>query len=609
MKLKNPPKGLKRLWKLREKSKLPTDFYVFDTETAIRKGGYYHWNLEGEFIFGVIYGYNYCKVIHDKDELIQTLLESRFKGRKVFAHNLLFDIEVLFGNVYDLDPEAIFAGSRLISCTNGNCTFADSANIFVGRSIKQIGKMLGIEKPGLGDQEGKSKIIGPDEINRCIVDCQIDYEALFNMFCFAGDIKITQASLSLCYYRTYHQPFHIDYNDHVKEFWKSYYGGRCEVLVMGKTYASMIDQNSQYPYAMKKAKYPNPKTLKVEHNLTVDRFNEYLGWYEGNAVVDLYHPELWIGLLPVKHHNKLLFPTGNLSGCWNFNELRFAIKYGCVIKRVRKVTYGEPMESIFVSFVDELNLKKIVAENEGNMFERDRAKRFSNSLYGKFAQRIKDKSIYLRDYEKQWHVVQEHQKKNTFIKLLPFSMARKDAVLLVKPEKKRKLSHAIPSFPSYVTAYGRIMLAEKLMELKDKKPVYCDTDGIAFAIADNTIVSSKELGGWKVENKIITEVKGPKNYKYIDLDNDPHTVIWRVKGVPVNMGRTIIKFEKDGPHEYDAVTQISDNEFEYYNLMKSKEALRRGKPSRKITKRTKKIKGNYDKRYVLENGETKPFTI
>ena len=211
-----------------------------------------------------------------------------------------------------------------------------------------------------------------------------------------------------------------------------------------------------------------------------------------------------------------------------------------------------------------------------------------NSLYGKFAQRIDEETIYIRNVEKEMDFIQECQRKNKFIKLQMFNHERLDAFLIKKSSKNINLSYSIPSFASYITSFSRVHLLKKLLQLKNNGVVYCDTDSVFFEI-DTSDADSKELGGWKIEAKIITEIRGLKNYKYIDPQTLKEKL--RLKGVPKN------------------AVQTSENSFEYTNLMKPKEALRRNRDSGVLTKRTKTILGLYTKRIVLPDGNTKPIIL
>lgn len=576
-----------------------TDFYVFDTETGTKKNGKYgygiYWELNARpesFQFGVVYGHNYQRVIYSVDEFKEEFKKERYKGKKVFAHNFgKYDGTVLYGSIFELDPSAVFNG-KFICCTNGVCTFADSLNIFQ-TSIEELGKMIGIKKPDLGEK-GKmfSKEIGPDEINRCVTDCEILYESLIRIFEDAGDIKITQASLSMTYFRRFHQPYDIHHNDNTKYFWDSYFGGRCEAFYIGKTHAIVEDANSMYPYIMDKEVFPNPRTLKYQLNVPVKNLARYLDHYEGCVYCDVHHRDHRYGFLPYKLEGKLCFPVGNFSGCWNFNELRYAIEQKIVIvRKIHKIVYGERMPSPFKGYVQTLYANRLKAQRLGDSFEEYRIKIFMNSLYGKFAQRILSEEIYIKDVQKQYHIIEDYQKKGLFVKLSMFNCDRKDAMLVVKATKFKDLSYSIPSFASYITSGARVHLLKKLIERINDKVVYCDTDSVFFEIANN-IHNGSGLGQWKIENKIVTEIKGLKNYKFCKLkDGKQEEEKRRLKGVPAN------------------AEQVGENDYIYYNLINNKEALRRNLlPGVKI-KRTKHINNIYSKRKVEKDGTTKPIII
>jgi len=606
------------LHRLVPRVRLLTDFYVFDVETKVtykewceqrrifnpsfkippkRKGIY--WGLKSRpenFVFGVIHGLNYTKVIHNINEFKQTLQEKRFKGRKVFAHNATYDLTTLFGNIFELDPSAIFNGSRFISCTNGNCVFADSMNIFVGQSVNKIGEQLGIVKPDLGENLF-SESVGASEINRCSEDCRIVWDALFKSFEFAGDMKITQASLSMTYFRRSHQPFNIEYNENVRYFWSSYYGGRTEMFVKGKCRASVYDVNSMYPDRGRNIEYPNPKHLKVEENVNPKTLSKYLAAYEGCVFADVEHSWNWCGTLPVKKDGKLLFPVGNISGCWNFNELRFALPF-LRFKKIQRIVYSERMASPFVSFFDKLFDLKNEASIKGDEFWRDLYKRYQNSLYGKFAQRIDEESIYISDISKEYWRIKEAQEKGIFKKLVIFNAERLECFLVTSKSKNYQVSYSIPSFASYITSAARVKLLEKMLAVGEHNLLYCDTDSV-FVRNDFYMQNENFLGGWSIEGgkgkdgiwrpKIVTEIKGLKNYTFID----PKTLSEkrRLKGVP------------------EKAELVGENIYRYFNLIKTKEGMRRNLDAGVLVERGKEISGIYDKRIVLSNGETQPIVL
>jgi hypothetical protein len=500
----------------------------------------------------------------------------------------------LYTNIYYIDPSAIFNGSRFISATNGVCKFADSFNIYQ-TSVKKIGKLLGIVKPELGD-EYYVESIDEGVVNRCSEDCRIVYEALIEIFEMAGAIKITQASLSMEYFRRHHQKHIIEHNELNEEFWQSYYGGRCEMFFKGQTHCMVYDINSSYPRAMQDCVFPNPKFLKDEYRVSLKKFNNLLRNFEGLVYCDVEHKRNWAGFLPVKRKGKLYFPIGNFSGCWNFNELRFAIDSGFVrVKAIKKVVYSERFESPFTDYIIELYKQRLATSDD---FEKYRIKIFMNSLYGKFAQKIETETIYIEDIELQYPVIELHMKQHTFIKINRFNSKRKDAILTVKAVKMMNLNYAIPSFSSYITSYGRIELMKGMMMHPEGVVNYVDTDS-KFITTDLGLTSSMELGAWKKEGevndktlqwepKIITELRGLKNYVYIE----PKTgkIKDRCKGVP------------------ESAIKTGEKSYEYFNLMKTKESLRRGMDIQ-VVRRTKVISGDYEKRILMVDGTTKPIIL
>lgn len=633
--------GLRRLWRLLPSTKINDDFYVLDVETAHRPGaaqrqfadsskykGKLIWKLEATpkaFVFGVIYGKNYTKVCHSIDEMKHEFKHPRFRRRYVFAHNGgRFDFPCIFGGIFDTDPEALFIGSKLIAFTNGVATFCDSLNIFVGMSIKIIGGMIGKKKTGMSDNYGTS--VWPKDYARdvqgCVDDCVILWDALLSTFEFAGNIKMTQAALSMAYYRRNHQPFNIEFNENVKHFYESYYGGRTECFHIGKGHWSVIDVNSMYPKWLKDTTFPNPKFLRVESPSNDKFLKARLRDSEGMAEITVEHKETDFGFLPYRTgEGKLLFPVGRFRGTWNFPEIRFALEQKAIkIIDVRRVVYSVPMASPFVSYVDTLFDIKLKATLAGDEWTVSMVKYYLNMLYGKFGQNNDERTIYLNDFEKQWHVIEQYKLNGKFKRFIPFNGSRRDAFIVVGAKGSRP-AYCIPSFASYITSMGRVQLLKKLIEMKPKGVAYCDTDSIFFANAVG-VESSNALGEWKIENKIITQIFGLKNYTYVDAKKAP-VELYRSKGVPtlnpwkfdkaknewLFKPRTVKLFDGDNEVLVNTVERTGENTFQYYNLIQTKEALKRNIEPGHLTLREKTLKGTYDKRIVNDDGTTKPINI
>jgi hypothetical protein len=570
--------------------RLLNDFFVFDVETAHTKGKYKHWSLTGKFVFGVVYGFNYTKVIHNKTEFINEFKHPRYKDKKVFAHNLEFDLTILFGNIFVAFPDAIFNG-RLISASNGNCTFANSLNIYQ-TSVKVIGEMIGKPKSmDYGKTDWSNRSARAKAINGCIRDCEIIYDALFQIFEQVGSIKITQASLSMDYFKRYFLEYSIEHNENTSFFFDSYYGGRCEAFRIGplKEHAKVIDVNSMYPYAMRECKFPDPKFLKTVVNVPVSKLKYYLNNFEGCIYAEVEHLETWLGYLPVKKGGKLLFPVGRFSGCWNFHEIRFALEQKVIkILKITRVVYSRPMKSPFVNYVNTLYRQRFETTNEFSIY---RIKIFMNSLYGKFAQRITEEMVYIADITKQWNVIEQYRQEKKLFRIVPFNQIRRDCFLIVGSDNNWSKDFSIPSFASYITSFARVLLLKEMIKKGRRRVIYCDTDSVFFTGKHRK--DEKQLGGWKLENKLITGVYGLKNYSY--KFRDKLTGKWvekrKIKGIPT-------KAEK-----------IDKSTYKYINLVKTREALRRGLIAGSEMERIKQVKGTYEKRIVLKSGKTKPIKL
>lgn len=584
------------LRRLTPRVKLLSDFYTLDVETGTYKdNGAIQFGFPGRpetFIFGVIYGLNHTRVFTNLNEMIEALKEPRYKNKFVFGHNIPYDLNTMFGNIFDMDSNAVFNGSTFITATNGNCKFGDSMNILGKIPLKKIGEMIGIEKPALGDDNLYAKDgLTTKIISRCIEDCHITWDALFQVFSKGGNIKLTGPALALYNFRSQFMKMDIEYDDKVVEFFNAYYGGRTEAFKIGPTESHCIDVNSMYPFIYRNIRFVNPKGMYDIDNLHPKLFLERILFnYEGMAYCTVKHKEHFFGFLPHKNkEGKLTFPVGTFSGCWCFPELRYAVEQGVIeIVKVKRTVYGGSHPSPFIEYVDKYyNAKR----TETNKFEIDRVKHLLNDLYGKFAQRESEDTIYISDIHKQAKQIAEELEKNPNAQLKLFSINRNDAFLVTGKKGNQKIPHQIPSIPAYITSHARVHLLKEMIRMQANRVTYCDTDSIFFEVNDN-FEDSTELGGWKLENKIITEIRGLKNYSYHLTKGDyAGQTIHRIKGVPKK------------------AVQTSTNVWEYENLLNTKEALRRSLKAGVQTKRKKVITGKYEKRQVLEDGNTKPLML
>ena len=559
--------------------KIKNDFFVFDVETTKLEP------IEKNFVFGVIYGNDFQKVIYSVDDFKKEFISDKYKGKYIFAHNAEFDLLTIYGNIYEyLDSKAIFNG-KFISAKLNNITFADSLNIFPA-SLKKVGETIGIKKfenEKISSEKLTFKNITDKDIRYCVRDCKIVYVALLRMFESIGAIKITLSSLSMYNFRNKFLAENITFSELTDEFYESYYGGRTEVFKLGKCDAKVYDINSLYPFVMSYLNFPDIRILKKETKIDVKYLHYLLKYHEGLAKISIFHKETYFGFVPLRS-DKLLFPVGYFDTVLNFNEIRFALKHGAIeILKCEYVVHAPPMQTPFKEFVDFHYNKRL---DTTDSLDKLIHKLIPNSLYGRFAMRMKYQTEYYSFIP--YELIEELEKTEQFHILKTFSEIREDCFLITENEKFTNSFFAVPTFSSYITSEARIILLKGLLENEKQKVLYCDTDSI-FLEGKFTGQISNFLGNWKLEEKKVTEIRGLKNYVYVDESGETKEAI---KGVS------------------KTAKKISKGVYESKQYFKTKEALRRNIEAGTEKTLRKTLSGKYEKRIVLNSsGETKPIKL
>lgn len=556
---------------------IKNNFFVFDIETTDLEP------MQKNFVFGVIYGHNFHKVIYSVEEFQEEFKKKKYSKKYLFAHNAEFDLLGIYGNIYqNLDNSAVFNG-KFISAKINDSTFGDSLNIFP-MSAEKIGKTIGLEK--LDNEKVKGEKLRKNNITQfdidyCIRDCEIIYTALLRMFEKVGTIKLTIASLSMFDFRNKFLGDNLLYSELNDEFFESYYGGRTEAFIMGQGDYDVYDINSLYPYVMANIVFPDVRNLKKETKIDVKYFKYCLIRYEGLARVKVRHKETYFGYLPYKGE-RLLFPVGEYWTTVNFNELRFAFEKGVIeFLEVDYIVYGNAIETPFREFILTHYKERLNAESE---LDKLIEKLKMNSLYGRFAMREKFTTTY---YDMlPFELIEELQKCEKFYELKVFSAERNDCFLVTENDKMKNSFFAIPTFSSYITSQARITLLKSLIENEHNRVAYCDTDSV-FLEKDFVGDIGINLGQFKKENKKVIEIRGLKNYTKVE-----NGVIEEViKGVSKRS------------------VKVGENTYQIQTYLKTKEALRRNKEAGQANLKTKKLTFEYNKREVINGVETKPLKI
>jgi hypothetical protein len=393
------------------------------------------------------------------------------------------------------------------------------------------------------------------------------------------------------HFRNKYLPTDISFSELVDDFYSSYYGGRTEAFKIGSVDAKVFDINSTYSYVMTNTQFPDIKHLKKIVKADVKYLLYLLRCYEGMAKIRVRHKETYFGYLPVRAKingsEKLCFPVGEFETTCNFNEIRFALNAGVIdIISVGDIVFANPVDSPFIDFINDTYAKR---QQTDNKLERTIWKNLMNSLYGRFAMRMKLTTTYYDDMPFQ--VIQELQDLEKYYDIKIFNQERADCYLITENEQMKNSFFSIPTYSSYITSEARILLLKNLLANENNDVCYCDTDSI-FLAGNFCGSMSDTLGDFKEEEKKIKEINGLKNYKYINADGNEVEVI---KGISKNASKIV---NAEGKTEYHIK--------KYY---KTKQGIRQDKEAGGSYVMVKELRHKYDKRIVLKDGNTKPIKL
>lgn len=163
--------------------------------------------------------------------------------------------------------------------------------------------------------------------------------------------------------------------------WRSYYGGRFEILKRGFIgQAYLYDINSAYPFAL--ANIPDiAKGKWVQSDKILD--NALIGFFKIEADI----PDLkYVPPFPFKKNNRLIFPSGKFITYCTLAELR-ACKNPEFYTILESWQYLDDNPSYpYKEFVESIYEKRLALKQENNPLQLP-LKVILNSIYGKTAQR------------------------------------------------------------------------------------------------------------------------------------------------------------------------------------------------------------------------------
>lgn len=452
-------------------------------------------------------------------------LEGRGQSRRVYAHNLAYDIGNIWRDRLD-ELDITLVGNRLVRARWKNVILLDSSNVWP-MPLAKVGKSLGIEKLSM-DVESEEYVFRDVEI-------VIEAMALAERICiqYGANMKSTLGSISVSIWQGVVLRG-VNWQCSMPATRNAYYGGRVELF---KTHATgdniyYTDINSLYPSVMLN-KFPDSADLNFGEKTLAKAKRLLLSKKELYGVVhcDIDVPDtILIAPLPVKREGsgEVCFPIGKVSGWWTVHEVRYAIAKGCKLTKLHEC-YGSLTGSFYYrEFVETFyrlrkeELDKPNPDEGKTLFY----KLLMNNLYGQLGM----KGTVTRGIHLTSDMVDVDEEGEMYLTRpgVPFGNKLLAEIPIPLPEHVNYL-HA-----AYVTSYGRLRLMEYMDKVGAQALIYCDTDSLFFQWdGPLPFPLSTTLGEMKLEDRPLwVETRSPKMYRY---ETEKKGRVTKAKGVPKRM--------------------------------------------------------------------------
>lgn len=294
-----------------------------------------------------------------------------------------------------------------------------------------------------------------------------------------GEVGITTPATAMKTWRRKYLTHKIPRGEDAHEFvFSTYCGGRVEVYQRESSDLHYYDINSSYPAVMRES-MPCDEPIwwqGIPPDVFTRADSEYVGFVEADVELDEYIPPL-----PVKRDSKLLFPTGRVSGRWDWAEL--SLVQTCIRRWGKSVWFkSKPLLKSMVEDLYPYRDKARQGYDEGLAYV---VKILLNSLYGKFGQSA------LRRKVVPWS---EDLPKGA----IPVDGTAESPVWYIDEEVTAP--YIMPQIAAHVTALARIKLYRHMV-LAGPHLAYCDTDSI---ITSQKLETSTALGDLKDEYPGVT---------------------------------------------------------------------------------------------------------
>lgn len=161
---------------------------------------------------------------------------------------------------------------------------------------------------------------------------------------------------------------------------QAYFGGRVQVFRPEAGRYISADVNSLYPAVLSCTPLPVGMPLRRDGTAALA---EYLRGRPGMFRARVSVPDMWVPPLPVRTKERVAYPTGDFTGVWAGNELRYAEEVGCKILDVTECMVWPEERSLFWHWVQKFwNLRRNAEGGKSSPMGKF-CKLYLNSLVGK----------------------------------------------------------------------------------------------------------------------------------------------------------------------------------------------------------------------------------
>jgi hypothetical protein len=475
------------------------NFNIIDIET---------FNDNGRFV-----PYCICIILNEKkisiygSEVVKRLIET-FEKLKVnetfYAHNLTFDGSIIIENMGVIGKlKGTFFRSNIyeivIWTKDFKVVFKCSYKMFplslkkIGQLIKEKEKMdfphefakkenlyyIGNKPNNVNVKEWNFK---REAIDYCFNDCELTKKMLEkiteSMNLQEKKIFLESRSISSLSLKTFKERFNIfnletnmkiDKDEMIRN---GFYGGRCEVF--GNKYPNEkifhFDFSGMYAEIMREEFFFNDIKIEKSHEISEG------GFYK----VDVFSDNMDIPVLPFKEKRdgKLIFPNGEWTGTYWYEELKLFEQEGGIIRKIHYKILLKNKEKIFKNFVENYNKLRNKSDIE-NVFW----KLFINSIYGRLGMGPNFEETLLIQDEEEYKKIRKEKE------ILKESIINRIKIITIEKEKKVDKVDSNVSIAAQITSKARIKLFKAFKEVikNEGRILYTDTDSIFAGFKKNVL--------------------------------------------------------------------------------------------------------------------------